>query len=140
MRAVRPGKNKPESADVHAAARVNQTENTRTVNPENETPQESPDEKRSRTAEGTDMKRPKTLMCPVCNHAMSREKIVSVEIDRCNQCGGIFLDKGELQVISGYDLKISGKQSSGSTNLIYTPHGLSRHVRPNYNDEHEMES
>lgn len=128
VRSISPKKNQPESSDIHPAAPVNQTEKSRTVNSENEAETETADNNKVHDRTGRPIKRPKTLTCPVCRDYMQREKLVSVEIDRCNNCGGIFLDKGELQEISGYDLQIKGKQREPQS-LIYTPHGLSNHVK-----------
>src|SRR5215213_10311048 len=44
-----------------------------------------------------------TLMCPKCETVMPAQDIKHegkhVEIDRCGRCGGIWLDKGELEAI-----------------------------------------
>lgn len=45
--------------------------------------------------------------CPDCKKTMSQKEINKILIDICANCGGIFLDKGEL------DLLFKGKQSSG---------------------------
>ena len=63
----------------------------------------------------------RTLQCPACDSAMIREKIGPIEIDRCGRCGGIFLDKGELESITRY-LELSAEEPP-SHHLVYTPHG-----------------
>ncbi|WP_310910263.1 TFIIB-type zinc ribbon-containing protein [Lipingzhangella rawalii] len=37
------------------------------------------------------------LNCPKCPGAMRRHALIGVEIDQCEQCSGIFLDRGELE-------------------------------------------
>lgn len=61
------------------------------------------------------------LECPACDSPMRAEKIGPIEIDRCVKCGGIFLDKGELESITRY-LEVSGEEPPPH-HLVYTPHG-----------------
>ncbi|MHC4618825.1 MAG: TFIIB-type zinc ribbon-containing protein [Planctomycetota bacterium] len=37
--------------------------------------------------------------CPVCDNAMITLELAEVEIDYCTDCGGIWLDAGELQML-----------------------------------------
>jgi Zn-finger nucleic acid-binding protein len=37
--------------------------------------------------------------CPVCENAMVTLELAEVEIDHCIQCGGTWLDAGELEVL-----------------------------------------
>lgn len=37
------------------------------------------------------------MKCPKCGHDLREEPIGPVTIDRCDRCGGIFLDRGELE-------------------------------------------
>lgn len=39
--------------------------------------------------------------CPVCNNAMITLELEGVEIDYCTDCGGIWLDAGELERLLG---------------------------------------
>jgi len=39
--------------------------------------------------------------CPVCNNAMITLELDQVEIDHCTECGGIWLDAGELETLLG---------------------------------------
>lgn len=39
--------------------------------------------------------------CPVCKNAMITLELQEVEIDYCNDCGGIWLDAGELEMLLG---------------------------------------
>ena len=41
------------------------------------------------------------LKCPVCKEAMIVAAYGSVEIDSCAVCGGIWLDRGELEALVG---------------------------------------
>ena len=39
--------------------------------------------------------------CPVCKNAMITLELADVEIDHCFECGGIWLDAGELEMLLG---------------------------------------
>lgn len=39
--------------------------------------------------------------CPVCKNAMITLELEDVEIDYCTECGGIWLDAGELELLLG---------------------------------------
>ena len=39
--------------------------------------------------------------CPVCKNAMITLELEEVEIDHCTDCGGIWLDAGELELLLG---------------------------------------
>ncbi len=39
--------------------------------------------------------------CPVCKNAMITLEITDVEIDYCTDCGGIWLDAGEMELLLG---------------------------------------
>jgi Zn-finger nucleic acid-binding protein len=39
------------------------------------------------------------MNCPVCNSAMVTLELSDVEIDHCVDCGGIWLDAGELELL-----------------------------------------
>lgn len=46
------------------------------------------------------------MNCPVCNNPMIVLELNQVEIDFCYQCGGIWLDSGELELLlEGSDKK-----------------------------------
>ena len=51
------------------------------------------------TTDGRDLK------CPKCTNTMTCEVIDLVEIDRCPECNGIWLDEGELMILGGAVLK-----------------------------------
>ena len=40
------------------------------------------------------------LKCPRCASAMIKVPLEQVKIDRCTSCGGVFLDKGELELLT----------------------------------------
>jgi len=50
--------------------------------------------------------------CPVCRNAMITLELQDVEIDYCTDCGGIWLDAGELELLLGEPEK--AKQLLGS--------------------------
>jgi Zn-finger nucleic acid-binding protein len=39
--------------------------------------------------------------CPVCKNAMITLELEDVEVDYCTECGGIWLDAGELECLLG---------------------------------------
>lgn len=41
------------------------------------------------------------MNCPVCKNAMIVLELEQVEIDHCTNCGGIWLDSGELESLLG---------------------------------------
>lgn len=41
-----------------------------------------------------------SLTCPRCGAAMAEVAVEQVKADRCTSCGGIFLDKGELELLT----------------------------------------
>jgi Zn-finger nucleic acid-binding protein len=41
------------------------------------------------------------MNCPVCRNAMITCELENVEIDHCPDCGGIWLDAGELELLLG---------------------------------------
>jgi Zn-finger nucleic acid-binding protein len=46
--------------------------------------------------------------CPVCKNAMITLELAEVEIDHCTNCGGIWLDAGELELLLGPPLRGAG--------------------------------
>jgi Zn-finger nucleic acid-binding protein len=40
------------------------------------------------------------IKCPRCGAAMAEVVVEHVKVDRCTGCGGIFLDRGELEVLT----------------------------------------
>ena len=45
------------------------------------------------------------MNCPACKSAMITLELADVEIDHCVQCGGIWLDTGELEILMDDPLK-----------------------------------
>jgi hypothetical protein len=43
-----------------------------------------------------------TIKCPRCGSNMTEITIEHVKVDRCSGCGGVFLDKGELEMLTHY--------------------------------------
>jgi uncharacterized protein len=41
-----------------------------------------------------------TIKCPRCGSEMNEVAIEHVKVDRCAGCGGVFLDKGELEMLT----------------------------------------
>lgn len=46
--------------------------------------------------------RPTRARCPRCRRDLSLSRVGAVEIDGCHQCGGLWLDEGELQELSNH--------------------------------------
>lgn len=40
------------------------------------------------------------MKCPKCGHDLTEQEFHHVKVDRCAHCGGMFLDAGELEMIS----------------------------------------
>lgn len=43
------------------------------------------------------------MHCPKCGYNLTEIEIRCVAVDKCNDCGGIWLDQGELEKLSGRD-------------------------------------
>jgi len=39
------------------------------------------------------------LKCPKCGCSMSQVELAGIEVESCNECEGLFLDKGELDFL-----------------------------------------
>ncbi len=46
--------------------------------------------------------------CPKCGADLKERDHHGVKIDQCDECGGLWLDKGELELIEEVDKKSSG--------------------------------
>ena len=64
------------------------------------------DAKRQQAAAGS-QKAAHWMCCPKCGGKMAEKRFESVMIDECTACGGIYFDKGEL------DILIKHEKSSG---------------------------
>ena len=49
--------------------------------------------------------------CPKCGCDLHEREHHAVKIDECNECGGMWLDKGELEMIEAIDRKSPGFMS-----------------------------
>jgi Zn-finger nucleic acid-binding protein len=43
------------------------------------------------------------MKCPKCGGDLSTTRFRAVEVDRCGECSGVWLDKGELERLAGHD-------------------------------------
>ena len=153
VKKIRPGRPRAESPDIHTAHSVDaqagseevevHEEGLRQQTKYNEFAAMEEAALRSRTGSGANARPPherRKLNCPACQTAMQLERLGRVEIDRCPDCGGIFLDRGELEQISGRNPSTyvpasqNAEQQSERDFLIYTPHGLSDHVRDSHSE------
>jgi Zn-finger nucleic acid-binding protein len=123
VKAIRPLRTPPESSDIHATREPDAS--ARIAATDNETASGGGAAAAHRRAAD------RRLKCPACGAIMRTESLKSVEIDRCPGCGGVFLDRGELQAIFGRDFSsyAPGADEHERPYVIYTPHGLSDHVR-----------
>ncbi|MBX7058077.1 MAG: zf-TFIIB domain-containing protein [Leptospirales bacterium] len=80
------------------------------------------------TAPQRDLKQ-RGLQCPQCAATMQTKLLDSVAIDECPGCGGVFLDRGELEEIRG---EWHEERAGRGSLLLYTPHGLTDHVRDSH--------
>lgn len=55
-----------------------------------------------------------TIVCPRCADVMHRVERSGVTIDRCSRCGGVFLDRGELQAL----LRAEAEYHTGAGDLF----------------------
>ncbi len=39
------------------------------------------------------------MKCPKCGGDMKEEKMAAIMVDKCQECGGIYFDSGELEVL-----------------------------------------
>ncbi len=58
--------------------------------------------------------------CPACENAMITLELEEVEIDYCTDCGGIWLDAGELETLLGEPEKAGELLHSFKADLKYT--------------------
>jgi hypothetical protein len=52
------------------------------------------------------MKKVALMRCPKCGSGLESSRAHGVDVEHCGKCGGIWLDKGELE-------EIAGKESDG---------------------------
>src|SRR5829696_5819980 len=43
------------------------------------------------------------MKCPKCGHDLAEIALHGVKVDQCAHCGGVFLDKGELDQLEHHD-------------------------------------
>lgn len=122
---------KQNDTDIKPVKKTTDSQNTQRVEQEGESASSYHQSKVTSSSRAN-----RVLQCPVCQQNMNREYISQIEIDRCPGCGGIFLDKGELDLIhpgghSSYAPQ-SGQAKAPNPDrpfLIYSPHGLTNKLR-----------
>ena len=57
------------------------------------------------------------MKCPKCTSEMNEEKHHQLETDHCPSCGGVFLDKGELEKVDRENLGALIDLSVGKENV-----------------------
>jgi hypothetical protein len=58
------------------------------------------------------------INCPRCESVMNEVSVEHVKVDRCTGCGGVFLDKGELEMLThsksgGFYKRLFARASQG---------------------------
>jgi ribosomal protein L37AE/L43A len=43
------------------------------------------------------------MKCPKCGHDLAEIALHGIKVDQCAHCGGVFLDKGELDQLEHHD-------------------------------------
>lgn len=112
--------------DIRENSDIHQTQSTSYVESYSETKvkkdkQETQQNKIENNKFSTKSKR--ILNCPICKIPMEVKifPTTNIEIDVCPECKGIFLDKGELKEIMGFELELFRRDNKEF--LIYTPFG-----------------
>ncbi|MBE7439693.1 MAG: zf-TFIIB domain-containing protein [Spirochaetales bacterium] len=108
-----------ESADIHAPHPVDPRPATAAVDAHVE-----PLEQERTVGSKRPPRKSRQLICPACQSPMHIETMGKVEVDRCSNCGGIFLDSGELGLLRGEVAASFAPDDRDHSTLIYTPHGL----------------
>jgi hypothetical protein len=64
--------------------------------------QEQVEKLRAKRAEETKLREAEgsVLQCPKCDGTLAAITFENVEIDRCNKCHGVWLDSGELELLT----------------------------------------
>lgn len=75
-----------------------------------------------------------TLVCPRCSGAMETFERTGVQVDQCQNCKGIFLDRGELERLVSAEQ--SYYQQVPSQPGGYPPPQPGGYPPPGYYDEH----
>ena len=55
------------------------------------------------TEEMEQLKKAHWMKCPKCGHDLAEISLHGVKVDQCAHCGGVFLDKGELDQLEHHD-------------------------------------
>lgn len=89
------------------------------------------------------------MKCPVCNVDLLMGERLSVSIDYCPQCRGIWLEKGKLdQLLNGGGIGQSSQGSSGSGGVLGSvlgkfsdsDHDHHHHDHDSYKNHHKKKS
>jgi uncharacterized protein len=75
------------------------------------------------------------LICPKCRGAMRSYERNGVVIDHCEECRGIFLDRGELERL----IDAEGQAASGAESREHNHHGHHDNDAHDGDDRHETE-
>lgn len=61
------------------------------------------------TDEQEALKKAHWMKCPKCGNDLAEIELHGVKIDQCAHCGGIFLDKGELEQFEKHDAGVMNR-------------------------------
>jgi hypothetical protein len=59
------------------------------------------DAKRAEQGQSEPERHPHWMRCPKCGSQLAEQKMEGIVVDRCESCGGIFFDRGELELLLG---------------------------------------
>ncbi|MCP4041471.1 MAG: zf-TFIIB domain-containing protein [Gammaproteobacteria bacterium] len=57
------------------------------------------DHKKLKTSQRKELKKLHYMRCPKCGMELVEIDFKGIEIDKCSECGGIYLDNGELELL-----------------------------------------
>lgn len=70
------------------------------------------------------------LMCPNCSVSTQQVRRFDVELDMCPQCRGVWLDRGEVEKMLGFE-----RANLDPTHRDHERHEPRRDHRPEYRDD-----
>jgi len=62
-----------------------------------------------------------TLLCPKCMNPMRQYERNRVVVDQCTECGGLFLDRGELEALAAAERAYYGDGIPGAAAPVSPP-------------------
>jgi len=60
-----------------------------------------------------DKNKEQKVKCPECSTIMSKKIVADIVIDKCRECGGVYLNSGELEALSNFSSDDSANFTTG---------------------------